>query len=65
MDRKRIMEKNPADWSEEEQLFIIEQTDNSLKPDDEKVEQPEQSPDWQPDPNEVVKDAHERHPSQG
>lgn len=54
MDRKKILEKNPADWTEEEQLLIIDSTDNSLKPDDEDIEQPEQDPDWQPDPDEVI-----------
>lgn len=54
MDRKAIMLKNPADWTEEEQLAIIEQTDNSLTPADEEIEQPEQDPDWEPDPDEVV-----------
>lgn len=54
MDRKAIMLKNPGDWSETEQLFMIEQTDNSLNPEDEKVEQPKQSPSWEPDPAEVV-----------
>lgn len=54
MDRKAIMLKNPADWTEEEQLAIIEQTDNSLKPEDESIEQPPQDPNWKPDPDEVV-----------
>lgn len=55
MDRKAIMLKNPADWTEEEQLAIIEQTDNSLKPDDpNKVQQPKQDKNWKPNPNEVV-----------
>lgn len=54
MDRKAIMMKNPADWTEEEQLLIIDQTDNSLKPEDECLEQPEQDSTWKPDPDEVV-----------
>lgn len=60
MDRQRIMLKNPADWTEEEQLFMVIQTDNSLKPEDENVDQPPQDPNWRPDPDEVVNNAHER-----
>lgn len=54
MDRQRILLKNPGDWSEKEQLFMIEQTDNGLTPEDEGIEQPEQDPNWQPDPKDVV-----------
>ncbi len=54
MDRTRILLKNPAEWTEEEQIFMIQQTDNSLKLDDEKLTQPPQDPNWQPDPDEVV-----------
>lgn len=54
MDKKEIMKKDPATWTEEEQIFILQNTDNSLKLEDEKLDQPEQDSDWQPDPDEVV-----------
>lgn len=54
MDRETILKKDPADWTEEEQLFIIQDTDNSLKPKDLLIDQPEQSPNWQPDPSQVI-----------
>lgn len=54
MDRSRILLKDPSDWTEEEQLFIIQQTDNSLKTEDEELEQPEQRADYKPDPDEVI-----------
>lgn len=54
MDRKAIMMKNPGEWSEEEQLVMIEQTDNSLSPQDQEIKQPPQDPDYAPDSDEVV-----------
>lgn len=54
MDIEQILLKNPAEWTEEEQIFMINQTDNSLKKEDKKIKQPEQTADWQPDPDEVI-----------
>lgn len=55
MDRKAILLKNPADWTEAEQLSVIENTDNSLTDDDLDLDQPPQDPDWKPDPKVTVK----------
>lgn len=48
------MQKDYSDLTEEEQIALISQTDNSLKEEDKKIEQPPQDPNYQPDPDEIV-----------
>lgn len=47
-------EPDKSDLTLEEQVAMISNTDNSLKPEDLEVDQPPQDPDWQPDPDEVI-----------
>lgn len=48
------MEKDYADATIEEQVKMIEQTNNSLKLEDTKIKQPKQDPDYRPDPDDVI-----------
>lgn len=47
-------DRDLADLADEEQVELIEPTDNGLKPADRLLEQPPQDPDWRPDPDDVV-----------
>lgn len=47
---EEILKKDPADWTDEEQVAVIKQTPNTLGPDDPpEEEQPPQDPDWRPE----------------